>query len=154
MPDMLVRLYDLPDATPYYRRAEEAGLRVRRAAPWDKSNVRQFIEQHFGPRWADETELAFSRQPISVFIAQQEREIVGFAAYEVSTRDYFGPTGMREDLRGKGAGAAMLFRCLQSMSELGYAYAIIGGVFEARPFYEKVCGAFVIPGSEHGIYDW
>jgi hypothetical protein len=38
------------------------------------------------------------------------------------------------------------------MSELGYAYAIIGGVGEARPFYENVCGAFVIPGSERGIY--
>jgi hypothetical protein len=40
------------------------------------------------------------------------------------------------------------------MYEMGYAYAVIGGVFEARAFYEKVCGAFVIPGSDKGIYDW
>jgi hypothetical protein len=36
---------------------------------------------------------------------------------------------------------------------MGYAYAIIGGVGPAA-FYEKVCGAFVIPGSERGIYPW
>jgi len=28
----------------------------------------------------------------------------------------------------------------------------LGGVVEAQPFYEKTCGALVIPGSERGIY--
>ena len=49
------------------------------------------------------------------------------------------------------AGGALLFRCLESMREMGYAYAIIGGVGPQR-YYEKVCGAFVIPGSDIGIY--
>ena len=38
-----------------------------------------------------------------------------------------------------------------SMRGIGYAYAIIGGV-GPRDYYEKVCGAFVIPGSEVGVY--
>jgi predicted N-acetyltransferase YhbS len=152
MPDMLVRLYDLPEAAPYYARAEAAGVAVRRAAPWERSAARAFIERAFTVRWADEAEGAFARQPVSMFVATLEREIVGFAAYEVSTRDYFGPTGVREDLRGLGIGAALLYRCLESMRELGYAYAVIGGVYDAQAFYEKVCGAFVIPGSETGIY--
>ncbi|MBI4571652.1 MAG: GNAT family N-acetyltransferase [Chloroflexi bacterium] len=151
MPDMLVRLYDLPDAAPYDRRAEEVGITVRRAQPWDRSAVRAFIEEHFSKRWADEAELTFARQPISLFVAAAGEETIGFAAYEVSTRDYFGPTGVREDWRGRGIGAALLFRCLAAMRELGYAYAVIGGVGPAE-FYEKVCGAFVIPGSETGIY--
>ncbi len=37
------------------------------------------------------------------------------------------------------------------MAALGYAYAVIGGVGPAE-FYEKVCGAFAIPGSERSIY--
>ena len=37
------------------------------------------------------------------------------------------------------------------MREMGYAYAVIGGVGPAK-FYEKVCGAFFIPGSEIGVY--
>jgi len=55
------------------------------------------------------------------------------------------------DLRGSGAGAALLFRCLEGMRELGYAYAIIGGVGPAE-FYQRVCGATVIEGSDPGIY--
>jgi predicted N-acetyltransferase YhbS len=151
MPDMLVRLYDLPDAAPYDRRAEEAGVAVRRAQPWDRAGVLAFVEQHFGRRWADEAGAAFARQPVSLFVATAEREVIGFAAYEATARDYFGPTGVREDLRGRGIGAALLFRCLAALRELGYAYAVIGGVGPAE-FYEKVCGAFVIPGSETGIY--
>jgi len=71
--------------------------------------------------------------------------------YECSRRGFFGPTGVLPELRGKGIGAALLLRCLESMREMGYAYAVIGGVGPAS-FYEKVCGAFLIPGSETSIY--
>ncbi|MEX0750197.1 MAG: hypothetical protein WD359_05250 [Dehalococcoidia bacterium] len=37
------------------------------------------------------------------------------------------------------------------MWELGYAYAIIGGVGPAE-FYAKVCGATVIENSDPGVY--
>jgi predicted N-acetyltransferase YhbS len=113
--------------------------------------LRTFIDKEFGPWWSVEAELAFARQPISAFLATQERSVVGFAAYECTRRGYFGPTGLREDLRGNGIGAALLFSCLESMWEMGYAYAVIGGVGPAA-FYEKVCGAFLIPGSEIGVY--
>ena len=152
MPDMLVRLYDLPDATSYYRRAEQAGITVRRAQPWERSAFRKFVEEQFSNRWADEAEIAFVRQPVTAFVAVQDGDIVGFAVYESTWRGFFGPTGVREELRGRGIGAALLFRCLEAMWELGYAYAIIGGVGPAE-FYEKVCGAFIIPGSEQGIYE-
>ena len=151
MHDMLVRLYDLPDPTPRYRKATDTGITVRRAEPWERSSCRAFVEDEFTVGWADEAEAAFSHQPISTFVAVRGADIVGFAAYECTRRGYFGPTGVREALRGQGIGAALLLRCLTSMWELGYAYAVIGGV-EHTEFYEKVCGAFVIPGSEQGIY--
>jgi len=148
---MLVRLYDLPSPQEYYRRAEEAGVTVRRADPWDRLRLRTFVEKEFGPLWALETDVAFSHQPITAFVAVSGGAIVGFAAYECTRRNYFGPTGVRPHLRGKGVGAALLFRCLEAMREMGYAYAVIGGVGPAA-YYEKVCGAFLIPGSETGIY--
>jgi predicted N-acetyltransferase YhbS len=58
---------------------------------------------------------------------------------------------VREDLRSSGAGAALLMRCLESLREMGYGYAIIGGVGPAA-FYEKVCGATVIEGSDVSVY--
>ena len=151
MPDMLVRLYDLPDPQPHYGRAEAAGAAVRRAQPWERTMFRQFIEKYFVGPWADEAETAFFHQPITAFVATVDRELVGFAAYECTRRGYFGPAGVREEWRGQGLGAALLFRCLESMYELGYAYAVIGAVGPVE-FYEKACGAFVIPGSERGIY--
>ena len=75
----------------------------------------------------------------------------GFGVYECTRRGYFGPTGVQEDLRGNGVGALLLLRCLEAMRDMGYAYAIIGGVGPTK-FYEKVCDAFVIPGSDVGVY--
>jgi len=148
---MLVRLYDLPDSEPYYERAREVGAGIRRAEAWDRFALRSFIEANFWEAWAPEADLAFSGHPITGFVATLEGRIAAFAVYECSRRGYFGPTGVREDLRGRGLGAALLFRCLESMREMGYGYAVIGGV-GPQAFYEKTCGAFVIPESETGIY--
>ena len=151
MPDMLVRLYDLPDAAPVMQRVENGGFRVRRAAGWDRIRLREFIRANFQDIWAMEADRAFSWTPITCYVATQDGEIVGFAVYECTMHDYFGPTGVREDLRGNGLGEALLLASLGSMREMGYAYAIIGAVGPAE-FYEKAVGATVIPGSDPGIF--
>ena len=66
-------------------------------------------------------------------------------------RGFFGPTGVTESARGTGIGKALLFKSLEALRDIGYAYAFIGGV-GPREFYEKVCGAIEIPGSDPGIY--
>ncbi len=151
MPDMLVRLYDLLDASPIYQRTRDAGVTIGRADPWDRKRYRQFVEETFGELCMVEADLAYRQSPITAYVAERESRIVGFAAYECTRRGYFGPTGVRPDERGRGIGAALLFRCLESMEEMGYAYAVIGGV-GPKEYYEKLCGAFVIPGSEVGVY--
>ena len=154
MPDMLVRLYDLPAAAaaPWDERAAANGIKVRRLDAWDRAPLRRFVSKHFGEGWASEADFAFAGgHPINGYVAVVDGEIAGFAVYESSRRGFFGPTGVREDLRGKGAGAALLMRCLESMREMGYAYAIIGGVGPAE-FYEKICGATIIEGSETSVY--
>lgn len=153
MPDMLVKLYDLPDPAPYDARTAAAGIVVRRLDAWDRPPVLRFVEQQFhNPGWTAEAEFAFSHgHPITGFIATKDGDVVGFAVYETSRRGFFGPTGVREDLRGVGVGASLLFRCLESLREMGYGYAIIGWVGPAG-FYEKVCGATLIPGSDASVY--
>ena len=148
---MLVRLYDLPDSSHYYQRAAAEGATVRRADPWDHARYRRFVEETFGELWAVEADLAYRQSPITAFVAEREGRIIGFAAFECTRRGYFGPTGVQPDERKRGIGGALLFRSLESMLQLGYGYAIIGGV-GPREYYEKACGAFVIPGSEVGVY--
>lgn len=152
MPDMLARLYTLPDAAPWVERAAGGGITIRRLDAWDRHALRSFIRASFGENWASEAELAFAGgHPITGFVAVRDGAICGFAVYEASRRGFFGPTGVREELRGHGAGAALLLRCLESMRDMGYGYAIIGGVGPAE-FYAKVCGATIIEGSDPGVY--
>lgn len=152
MVDMLVRLYALPNNAALYETVAAHGVTLRRARAFETHTVAEFARQHFSAKWVSEIEVALSRQPVSCFIATKDKAILGFACYETTSRGYFGPTGVLESARGMGLGKALLFLCLESMREMGYAYAIIGGV-GPREFYAKVCGATVIEGSDPGIYD-
>lgn len=151
MQDMLVRLYDLPDHTSLMKKLESEGITIRRPLAAEKSLVVEWVTKHFGSGWASETEVSFSYQPITSYIAIQNGQILGFACYDSCYRNFFGPTGVEEKLRGKGIGKALLLECLYAMKSQGYAYGIIGGVGPAE-FYAKNVGAELIEGSNPGIY--
>ena len=145
MPDLLVNLLKLPAL----ERAE--GFVVRRAQPFELTPVRTFVATNFSAAWADEISVGFGRQPISVYVATIERELVGFSAYECTRRGFFGPTGVTQSAQGKGIGRALLLASLEGLREMGYVYAIIGAAGPVR-FYQKTVGAIIIPDSEPGIY--
>lgn len=151
MPDLLVNLLRLPALESVRAAIAEANIVVRRAQPFEITTVRSFVEREFSCSWADEISVGFSNKPVSVFIATAERQIIGFAAYECTRRCFFGPTGVVENMRGRGVGKALLLECLFALSEMGYVYGIIG---RAGPieFYQKFIGAVVIPDSDPGIY--
>ena len=151
MIDMLVRLYDLEDTAGLYSKINEQGITLRRARAFEKHTVAKFARDHFSEKWASEIEVALTRQPVSCWIATRDKEILGFSCYETTQRAFFGPTGVIEAARGTGLGKALLFKALESLRDLGYAYGIIGGV-GPREFYEKNCGAIEIPGSDPGVY--
>jgi GNAT superfamily N-acetyltransferase len=151
MIDMLVRLYDLPDAAGIYRGVEQQGLVLRRARAFETHTVAAFVREHFSAKWVSEVEVAMSRQPVACFIATRDKQILGFACYDTTLRGFFGPTGVAEDARGLGLGKALLMKSLEALRETGYAYAIIGGV-GPKEFYAKACGAIEIPGSDPGVY--
>ncbi len=151
MPDMLVNLLRLPAAEPALSELRGAGLLVRRAQPWELTEVREFVAGNFAARWADEISVGFVRQPVAVFVALRDGRLAGFAAYECTRRNFFGPTGVVEGERGRGIGRALLLASLWAMREMGYVYAVVGGVGPAE-FYERAVGATVIPDSSPGVY--
>ena len=143
MADLLVNLLKLPTF--------EQDSRVRRAQPFEITPVRRFVETNFSRSWADEISVGFARQPISVFVATIERELVGFAGYECTRRGFFGPTGVIPAARSQGIGKALLLASLSALREMGYVYAIIGAAGPVD-FYQKTVGGIPIPDSEPGIY--
>ncbi len=148
---MLVRLYALPPIGPVEEKLQAKGVTSRRPLPSEKSLVVGWVRKNFSAGWADECEVAFSHDPPSCFIALENEEIMGFACYEATCKDFFGPAGTLESARGRGIGRLNLLKCLHAMRAEGYAYAVIGGV-GPREFYAGTVGAVVIEGSDPGIY--
>lgn len=150
MQDMLVKLYDLPagaeTATP-----DDQDVVIRRAMAPDMLRVLEFVQGLSGKSATGECAMCFQTHPISCYIATRGKTIVGYACYNATAPDFFGPTAVLKEERGKGIGKALLLRSLASLREQGYGYAIIGGVGPAE-FYEKCVGATLIPGSTPGVY--
>lgn len=154
MTDMLVKLYDLPESRPDFSNLLPPEIRIRKPIGAEKSLIVQWVRETYGEIWASEMDITFSRSPVSCYLAQRNRQIVGFACYDATALGYFGPTGVVEALQGKGIGKALLLASLLEMKLKGYGYAIIGWV-GPREFYEKSVGAIIIPDSTPGIWkDW
>lgn len=153
MKDMLVRLIGLPDCSELESNLlKKEKIVFRKAIAPEKHLLSDWVMDQFGAYWKSEVEVAFSRQPVSVWLAQRGNNILGFACYESTARNFFGPTGTLESERGKGIGKVLLIKSLESLREMGYAYAIIGGVGPVE-FYEKTVGAKIIEGSDVSIYE-
>lgn len=150
--DMLVKLYELPDDRALRQRLGEQGITIKRVLSPDRQRVLDFVRGEFGDGWTHECETALCAQPANCYIAVKERKIIGFSCFEATAKNFFGPIGVAESCRTGGVGTALTLACLHSMWEMGYGYAIIGWVGDARAFYERTVGAEMIPDSHPGVY--
>ena len=151
MSDLLVKLYDLPDDRRWLDQLKNEDIFLRVGMACEKHQVVTWVQETFGKLWASECDIAFSRQPISCYIATKKGTLIGFSCYDSSMKNFFGPVGVAEGYRGKGVGTGLLLKCLHAMAAGGYAYAIIGDA-DSPAFYEKTVNAYVIPDSSPGIY--
>lgn len=144
--DMIVSL-----ANYSYPRISETTVKYRKAEKDDAISLKSFVEKEFGSGWIESIENGLQAENIPIYVATENEKLIGFACYDVYQRKkgLFGPMGVAMSNRIRGVGYTLLHYCLKEMQEKNYAYAIIS---EAGPieFYEKACGAIVIPNSELG----
>ncbi|WP_066187193.1 MULTISPECIES: GNAT family N-acetyltransferase [Gracilibacillus] len=139
MTDMLVNLQ-----SPLLDNLQETDdFIIRPVLPPERHIVLGWVREHFAENWVSECEVACSTVPTNCFIAINGNELLGFACIDTTFRNFFGPTGVKEEARGKGIGYRLLVHSLNEMKNKGYAYAIIG---DAGPveFYQKKVGAVPI----------
>lgn len=152
MTDMLVKLYQLPPLADALAYPQSKGITIRRGLVPEKHHVLAWVGYHFSEYWVSECEIAFTRQPPSIFVATApDNHLIGFACYDSTQRGFFGPMGVSEQIRGMGVGAALLVAALHDMHTVGYGYAIIGAVGPVD-FYNKIVGAVTISNSDPGVY--
>ncbi|HEX6086330.1 MAG TPA: GNAT family N-acetyltransferase [Thermoanaerobaculia bacterium] len=122
--------------------APHPGPLPARAERGDSERVLSFIDEHFGRIWRFEAARAFERDEPTMFVTEERGELTGFAAHDVNNRGlgFFGPTGVRRDMRGRGLGCALLLASLGDLGRLGYERAVIPWT-DALDFYRKCCGA-------------
>ena len=146
--DMLVKLYAIDYS--FNKELLSEGITIKRACIIDKNAVLNFVKENFKDElaWIHECEYALFNNPISCYIAVQNKAIIGFSCYDSTAKGFFGPMGVKEGFRMKGVGLELLLRALFSMKESGYAYAVIGWPTKgAIKFYKKNVDAIEIEDS-------
>jgi N-acetylglutamate synthase-like GNAT family acetyltransferase len=144
--DLIIKLYDL-NLSVNYENLKKQNILIKRASILDKKTILNFVSENFNEGWVNECEYALFNNPISCYIAVKNKEIIGFACYDVAAKGFFGPIGVKDECRGEGVGKALLLKSLTSMKEVGYAYAIAGWTSNAIDFYKKNANAILIEDS-------
>ena len=153
MADMLVKLFHLTSPNELENFLLDEGIRIKRALAPDKSKIEEFAKICANEDYSDEVSIALTNVPATCYIATKGKKLVGFACFEVTSKNFFGPMAVLEEYRRKGIGKALLLKSLISMREMGYAYAVIGWPTKsAIPFYEESVNAILIDESSSGIY--
>jgi GNAT superfamily N-acetyltransferase len=101
------------------RLLDQHGIRFRRATAADKEAVIALAGDH-SAIWGIEMTLAYTNEPVSLFVADQKGKLCGFGCYGTGGPMYFGPTLTLPALRGLGIGTVTLKRCLADMQRLGW----------------------------------
>jgi len=151
MPDLLVKLYDLPNTWDFVSQQSAIGVTIRKPIGPEKHVVIEWVRGTFGGGWASEADAALSNSPATCFVAVKDAKPIGFACYDATVLGFFGPVGVDEPCRGKGTGTALLKACLLDMKLKGYGYAIIGSAGPVE-FYRNAVAAIEIEGSSPGVY--
>jgi hypothetical protein len=152
--DMLVRLWKL-DYDKFHSEEkvllENRGVSVFRPLSPSFTKVQKFIMENFGEGWTSEATAGLYNNPVSLYVAAKNGEILGFGCYDATGKGIFGPTGVKESERGKSIGKIILYRCMEAMWNDGYAYSVIGSA-GPEEFYSKFVDAKVIEDCQPGIY--
>ena len=151
MPDMLVRLTDLPSALEIVAGRSGEHVLIRRAMTYEQGSIVDWIGKTFSATWADECKPAFGSHPVGCFIAAAGERLAGFCCIDCTLRGFAGPVGVAPRWQGMGIGRALLVAALHAMKAMGYGYSVIGNV-AAPEFFAKAVGAVPIVSGKAEVY--
>ena len=103
--------------------ANREGFVFETLSPAYLLRLAHFIREHFQPGAAQAIQdaVTYGGDMRQVWIARRGEEVVGYCMHGLydGNPERFGPFGVREDLRGKGIGKVLLYRCMEGMHRRG-----------------------------------
>ena len=127
---------------------KKEGYKYERVQPEDFDKTYDFVKQQFpNNTWAAEVKFSLNFNPPTTFIAKDtSNNIVGWASHSQFFPGSFGPTGVKESLRGTGIGTVLFLWCLWDIKQKGLDTSEIMWVDgNTIKFYSKVSGAYISP---------
>lgn len=118
---------------------KHADFEVSLATTEDREAVFEFINKEFKESWAFETDDSFNNKNgyCSILKTKKKQTIVGFSVINSSNPNWFGPMGIRSDLRKQGLGHILFGHSLQMASKSGMDHLIINWINGKETFYKK-----------------
>ncbi|MEL9941169.1 MAG: GNAT family N-acetyltransferase [Ignisphaera sp.] len=101
------------------------GFLIRKAREDEAEKVGKWVGEKFSPIWRLEALYAFRCKPPSIWLAEQNNELAGFAVYRRMGRNEFGPVGVDPNKRRLGIGTVLLFKSLYELKQLGFRFVVI-----------------------------
>jgi GNAT superfamily N-acetyltransferase len=119
----------------------EQDIHIKRLDIEDETELMKLIKSEW-ELWEYELQMSVKSDPPAVYVAKTSNGIKAFSAWDGNNKGtgWFGPMGTHPDLRGKGVGSVLLFRCLQDMKMRGYESSTIPWVGPVS-FYSHFAGA-------------
>ena len=112
MADMLVKLFNISMSVNEEEKLLENGIRIKRALATNRSKIVEYSKTCGGQDYSDEVRAAFANNPITCYIATKDKELIGFACFEATAKNFFGPMAVSEEYRKHGIGKVLLLRSL------------------------------------------
>jgi len=152
MNDLIVNLYDNNYLEDNYLELTSSEYKVKRLLSPNSDDLISFVKENFTNTWTSEVKSAVYKNNPTCFIVTHNNAIVGFACYDATAKGYFGPTGVKDNYRGKNIGQTLLLKTLRAMKDDGYGYAIIGSVAKTvQGFYAKYI-KFITVENNRNLY--
>lgn len=101
MADMLVKLFNIPSSAEIEKELLKEGIRIKKALVPDRSKIVEFSKTCANQDYSDEVLAAFANNPVTCYIATKDKKIIGFACYEATAKNFFGPTAVLQEERKK-----------------------------------------------------
>jgi predicted N-acetyltransferase YhbS len=102
-----------------------------RAGPARRAEVEAWMRRHW-PNWEAEALRALERS--TLVVSHDGEGLTGFCAYDVNRAAVLGPTAVRGDLWGQGAGHPLIVGALHHIRAQGHRHAEVAWVGPIRPY--------------------